>query len=562
MMSYSSRPVYVNPPPLKKHVKIRFTMAQNPKHLLQRMTPPPPTTDTSSENPKISIPIQSSSSSSLRVTRDLPNLSDCHGCGVRINHTDPDDRLQTLGSVWRIVLVCKKCIRYVNSGQACPYCFKDTDDDDSGCLKCSSRCKRLVHKDCISRYENSPPWSFTSSDQRVKSGKFVCIDCWVPSFFRGKSIGVCRKIEKYVSKTQNSTSDFKLRKVVLALKAKDSPSRKSVVAKNALKFVVKKDKNKGLLKTSRISNDDTNLTEVVNDAEFAFQLHRSMNSSPRISRTLCPRNSSYVGGPENVSCKLLDLGQTVSNSAGERLKVYSRTRYRGNVVRTSPETLPCVMVYSRTRLKEKVGQTSSEAPPSVAVYSRTRLKEKVGKDSSDASPCVMVYSRTRLKEKVCQPTSEAPPCVTMNERDPCVDSAHLKAELLTYKRNRLKRKMCKERVGLSGLIKEELDLGDDCRDLSGLKVSQLEGSQHNLHLQDASTLGPLSSGGDNTVQGEFCTNYTVKAESYNTQQDHFLLKYSRKKKRSAPGADVNEESTPDRSIPTNWFVESRSSSNC
>ncbi|KAJ8529856.1 hypothetical protein K7X08_036691 [Anisodus acutangulus] len=174
------------------------------------------------------------------------------------------------------------------------------------------------------------------------------------------------------------------RKVVLALKAKDSTLRKAVVAKNALELVAKKDKNKGLLKSGSVRSDDTNLTEAVNDAEFAFQLHRAMNSSQRISKTLCPMNSSYVADPEilelsNVSCKLLDLGQTVSNYP---------------------------------------------------------------------------------------------------------------AELLTYKRSRLKRKMCKETVGLSDLITEELDL----------RVSQREGSQHNLHLQNVSTLGSLSSGGDNTVQ--------------------------------------------------------------
>lgn len=512
-------------------------------------------------------------------------MSDCHGCRVRINHTDPDDRLQTLDSVWRIVLLCKKCIRRVNSGQTCTYCFQNTDDSD--CSKCRS-CKRRVHKDCVSRYGNSAPWSFSFSEEGVKSGLFVCIDCWVPSFFR-KSIGVCRKIQKDVLKIQNCSSDFKSskkiakdanfeakREVVLALKAKDSTLRKAVVtknamglAKNAAELVAKKDKNKGLLKSSSISSDNTNVTKVVNDAELAFQLHRSMNSSPRISKTLGPMSSSYVGGPEilessNVSCKLLDLGQTLSNSTGERLKVYSRTRYRGKGGQTSSETLPSVMVYSRSRLKEKVGQTS-KTPPCVTVYSRTRLKEKVGKASSDASPCLLVYSRTRLKEKVCQTNSEAPPCVTMNEHGSCIDSACSKAELLTYKRNRLKRKMCKESIGLSDLITEELNLGDDCSDFSACQVSQREGSQHNLHLQDAPPLAPLSSGGDNNVQGEFCTNNTVQAESCNTQQDRFLLKYSRRKKCSEPGSDVHEDTfpqpTPDRIMPTNWFVESRTSSN-
>ncbi|TMW99541.1 hypothetical protein EJD97_002362 [Solanum chilense] len=442
-------------------------MAQNPKHPLKNMTlpllqengqsfrhppprPPPPATATPSKTPLNCVPIQSTNSTSSsssafdqfskRVTRDLPNLSDCHGCGVRINHTDPDDRLLTLDSFWRIVLLCKKCIKCVDSGQTCPYCFKNTDDTD--CSKCRS-CKRQVHKDCVSRYGNSAPWSFCS---RVEGGLFVCIDCWVPNFFK-KSIGDCRKIQKDVLKIQHCSSDFKSsekiakhanlegfrKEVVVGLKAKNSTLQKAVVAKNpmglaksALESVVKKGKSKGKV----VSKD-------VNDAQLAFQLHRSMNSSPRISKTLGPKNSSYVGGPEI---------QTLPSSTGERLKVYSRTKYRGKVGPTSPETPPSVMVYSRTRLKEKVDQTTSETSPRVTVYSRRRLKEEVGKASSDASPCLLVYSRSRFKEKVCQTDSEAPPCVTTNECGSCVDSACSKAELLTYKRNKLKRKTCDEKV--------------------------------------------------------------------------------------------------------------------
>ncbi|KAG5625493.1 hypothetical protein H5410_010711 [Solanum commersonii] len=369
--------------------------------------PPPPATANPSKSPKNCVPIQSTNSTSSsssafdqfskRVTRDLPNLSDCHGCRVHINHTDPDDRLQTLDSFWRIVLLCKKCIRCVNSGQTCAYCFKNTDD--SGCSKCRS-CKRHVHKDCVNRYGNSAPWSFSSSEEGIQKDVLKIQIC-------SSDLISSEKIAKHAN------LEGKRKEVVVGLKAKDSTLRKAVVAKNAmglaksaLESVAKKGKNKG-----KVASKD------VNDAEFAFQLHRSMNSSPRISKTLGPKNSSYVGGPEI---------QTLPNSTGDRLKVYSRTK-----------------------LKEKVGQTSSETSPRVTVYSRRRLKEEVGKASSDASPCLLVYSRTRFKEKVCQTDSEAPPCVTTNERGSCVDSACSKAELLTYKRNRLKRKICKEKVGFT-----------------------------------------------------------------------------------------------------------------
>ncbi|OIT35942.1 PREDICTED: uncharacterized protein LOC109242713 [Nicotiana attenuata] len=574
---------------------------QSFRHPPPRPPPPPPplATASPSTNPKNFAPIHSTNSTSSsssafdqlpkRVTRDLANLSDCHGCRLRINHTDPSDRLQTLDSVWRIVLLCKKCIRSVNSGQTCPYCFNNTADSD--CFKCSS-CKRRVHKDCVIRYGNSAPWSYSSrgleeEEEGVKSEFTVCIDCWVPTFFR-KSIGF---FKKHVLKTQNYTSsDVKSfeeitnfeakRTVVLALEAQYKTLRKAVVAKNAVNnaknknnaselVASKKDKDKVLLKSSSISSDDTNETEVVNDAELAFQLHRAMNSSPRTSRTLCPTNSSYVDTPEmlessNVSRKLLELGQTLSNDPGERLKVYSRTRLKGKVGQTSSETQPCVIVYSRTRLKGKAGRTISETLPCVMVYSRTRLKGKVGQTTSDGPPCVMVYSRTRLKEKVGQTSSEAPPRVTMKEHGSSVDSDCSKPELLTYKRSRLKRKMCEERVGLSDLIKAEHNLGDDCRDFCGLRVSQREGSQHNLHLQDSITLCPLSFDGDNTV-GEICAKNTTQAESCIAQEDRCLLKYSKRKKCSEPVSDVHEDTfphpTPDPGIPTNWSVESRTSSN-
>ena len=63
------------------------------------------------------------------------------------------------------------------------------------------------------------------------------------------------------------------------------------LAKNALNLGAKKDKNKGSMKNSSINNDNYNVTKVVNDVELTFQLRRSMNNLPRISKKFRPYKS-------------------------------------------------------------------------------------------------------------------------------------------------------------------------------------------------------------------------------------------------------------------------------
>ncbi|CAK9143403.1 unnamed protein product [Ilex paraguariensis] len=109
-----------------------------------------------------------------RKTRELPNLSDCHGCGLRIDNSNPKERLRTLDSVWRIVLLCKKCIKLVNSRQTCPYCFKEIPGKETDYFQCGD-CEHRIHRDCVVKFGGFAPWSYCSESEFS-----VCVDCWVP----------------------------------------------------------------------------------------------------------------------------------------------------------------------------------------------------------------------------------------------------------------------------------------------------------------------------------------------------------------------------------------------
>ncbi|CAA0831047.1 Unknown protein [Striga hermonthica] len=190
-------------------------------------------------------------------TRDQPNYSNCHCCGHRINSTNPRDRLQPLNSVWRIVLLCRKCRRNVHSGQTCPYCFRETGN--SGEFFTCSACERIIHGDCVNNYGNCAPWCYSGGGLE---GFSVCIDCWVPELLKN-SVMVCRRSENSGRLKENGKEHETEKKV--------PPSRAKVGKKNV--------EDSESLETNNLSCGGT--LEVVDDAKLAIQLHRAINSSPR-----------------------------------------------------------------------------------------------------------------------------------------------------------------------------------------------------------------------------------------------------------------------------------------
>lgn len=191
-----------------------------------------------------------------------------------MNFANPSDRLRILGSAWRVVLLCKECVKCVQLGQVCSYCF----DTVSGfqCFKCGS-CDRLVHKECVVKYGGCPPWSYCPVDVRFE----VCVDCWVPNSVRskGKGVGSYEVLEDCVRDAECVAG----KKFEVSVKAKEDAMRKRDVAKKAVEFA------NGVV-------EGVKERDGLEDGELALQLHRAMNSSPRIARSFGPVNYSCLGG--------------------------------------------------------------------------------------------------------------------------------------------------------------------------------------------------------------------------------------------------------------------------
>uniref|UniRef100_A0A5B7B6X7 Uncharacterized protein n=1 Tax=Davidia involucrata TaxID=16924 RepID=A0A5B7B6X7_DAVIN len=283
---------------------------------------PKPNQGSAAASSESALSSDSSSDRFRKKTRDLPNLSDCHSCGLRINNTNPNGKLQTLDSVWRITLLCKKCIKRVQSAELCSYCFSETAEND--CYRCPD-CERCVHKDCVVKYRCFPPWSYCCSE----SGFLVCVDCWVPKLL-ANSNKVCkrRRNKQVVSKPclagdsrvpVNGGGHKSLEDVVkdancvveekIAVMANENALRKAVVVKRAVELtngaldLVAKKGEKGVKNNCSVSSSSaSSTTTVVDDAELAFQLHRAMNSSPRISKKSCSINSSCLAVPKIWDC--------------------------------------------------------------------------------------------------------------------------------------------------------------------------------------------------------------------------------------------------------------------
>ncbi|KAJ6976617.1 hypothetical protein NC653_028696 [Populus alba x Populus x berolinensis] len=224
-------------------------------------------------------------SNEAKKTRDQPNLTECQSCGLRISS---HKRLEILYSEWRIILLCTKCFNLVESSRICSYCFRQSSDKTK-CFRCC-QCKRVVHKSCFAKRKAVTPWSYSSCDG---GGDFsVCIDCWVPNSVASKRGGVCRDSKRnsgrVLGRSLEDANCVVQEKVEAAVRARDLAVRKALeerneadVARKALDMVA----NNGFIK----ENND------VDDFELAFQLHRAINSSPRISSNLCLVNSSCLG---------------------------------------------------------------------------------------------------------------------------------------------------------------------------------------------------------------------------------------------------------------------------
>ncbi|XWS68336.1 hypothetical protein CRYUN_Cryun04dG0081600 [Craigia yunnanensis] len=314
----------------------------------------------------------------LKKTRDLPNLTECQACGSRADNGNSKNRIQTLYSEWRIVLLCPRCYLRVDSYQICSYCFKEATDD---CFSCG-QCKRSLHKTCFLNYKSVPPWSYS-----VCGSEFtVCIDCWVPKHIARKR-GILRRNRKAknssILETRDGGGDKLLedvvkdvncamgKKVEAAVKAREKAVKKAVVAKGAVELA-------------------NNAFEECGDAELAFRLHRAMNSSPRISknRILCDQNGLEP---------LIAGSRAFSHSKPAEI-VYARRRKKPmEIVYARRRKKPAEIVYAQCRKKPiEIVYARRRNKPSEIVYARHRNKpHEIVYVRHGNKPRELVYKRRR-----------------------------------------------------------------------------------------------------------------------------------------------------------------------
>ncbi|KAL2342133.1 hypothetical protein Fmac_010073 [Flemingia macrophylla] len=259
----------------------------------------------SPENPSGSVPPQ-------KKTRDLPNLTECHACGFKVDVCTGRNRLRPLYSEWRVVLLCNKCFSSVQSSKMCSYCFSEASPQSFRC----NQCGHSVHESCFLKHRNAAPWSYACAGNEFS----VCVDCWIP-----KHVAISRRrkaklkggengrvmLEKGNSRVFQSIEDTKRavveEKVEVAARAREGAKKKDLVANNALISVANREE------PSKID-----AFKVLDGSELTFELHPHLNSLPRVSKSCCILNTSYLelGTPKRGNSSVGSSSKT-SNSGND-----------------------------------------------------------------------------------------------------------------------------------------------------------------------------------------------------------------------------------------------------
>ncbi|XP_061364581.1 uncharacterized protein LOC133308009 [Gastrolobium bilobum] len=312
--------------PIISYLKSKGSFSSPAMELLQpeKRTEANPQTPESSENPSDSDPL----CPPQKKTRDLPNLTECHACGFKVDVCNGKKGLRTLYSEWRVVLLCNKCFSSVQSSKICSYCFSDTSPES---LRCA-QCRHSVHESCFLKYKDAAPWSYACLGSEFS----VCVDCWIPkplaiSRARRRRVksGMIKKKEGRVMLAKGSSRVFGGRqlvrsmedvvkdaniavekKVEAAARAREEAIKKAVVARravelanNALSLV----ENRGVSSLNLPPKIDA--VKLVDGSELTIELHPHLNNSPRISKSCCLLNTSYLDTPKrwasgvDSSCK-------------------------------------------------------------------------------------------------------------------------------------------------------------------------------------------------------------------------------------------------------------------
>lgn len=440
-------------------------------------------------------------------TRDQPNLSDCHCCGRRIIHSNPKDRLQPLDSVWRIVLLCRKCRRSVCSGQTCPYCFQATGNSGEFCT--CKVCQRKIHKDCVRDYGKCKPWCYLGGETE---GFKVCVDCWVPELLKN-SVQVLGRSEnrdglkdkgegKDLSENGKCEADKKVKKVA---KAKEQVSRRAKGAIDEVDLVnggsdlvAKNDRDSSKAANSSCSGE----TEVVDDAELAIQLHRVINSSPRILRGKTLGGSSDLDAPSSrnwkgLSYKRSGLGKRCSED--RMLEVRANSAENGRMNDSSLGLIP----YKRDR-KRKLWQLENE---------NTEISESTLIQQAELKNLHSDEARVKWSLKSGDDTSEPSEdsiYADVGRSNSSIDGGRIGLELIrSYKRKKFRKNVCQ----LNGLVGVSGDTNSCGNHGVAFKPECCQSDNANVY-----TSSLVKSGTKEILQGG----------SSDTERDRYQLKYVRR----------------------------------
>ncbi|KAJ9538139.1 hypothetical protein OSB04_030872 [Centaurea solstitialis] len=477
------------------------------------LTDPNPKESFFTESPESTVSSDSSSDRFEKKTRELPNLSDCHGCGMRINYTNPRERLQPLESMWRVVLLCKRCSKRVKSSELCPYCFTAVVDGED-CFDCRD-CRHSIHRECVAKH--GPGLGF-----------LVCVDCWVPDAVANSIRARKRKCRRKNRESCERAADLPPESRVSVLETNgtqlsgEEVERKAVVAKKAVELA------KGMLSVvASRKTPSSPQKKVVDDVELAYMLHRAINSSPRTSRYAC-LVGSYSREDAPITC-------------------YSRRRGRkkSSLMNSSSSDVPLIF-YSRRRFRKGgMRNLGSDAP--LLCYSR-----KGGKRNSALGVPLVCYSRRRSGSRVCSHVRECELICKPSER---IDK-DVSTSSAAYAENNLNGKECKESDG-ERFSKEESHryllkyrrVGKGTpRPSVFVKDPDCGSCMDSANLNTKSMSDPMSYGNGNECH-EIC-------EKCNETANRFLLKYKRSV-RSNPkfSCKIKEFSRP---LSSNHSLESTS----
>ncbi|KAM4088248.1 hypothetical protein ACB094_07G056600 [Castanea mollissima] len=393
------------PPKIKD--KNQSLLPKNGKKPLSSSSSPSTSSSSSSisPNPNDTVPVPK------KITRDLPNLSECHACGFRTDTANPNprrQRLQTLRSEWRIVLLCNKCFLRVNSSHICSYCFLQADHSSFRCRLCNRR----VHSHCFHNNRHVAPWSYASSDEFS-----VCVDCWVPkpiarsrsrsrsqsqNNFNGNSDESSRVLPdlnslKSLQDAANDASSVAKNKTEVAVKAREEAVRKALLARKAVEFA-----NGALdLVASDANNKEEEDGVFIDDVELAFRLHRVMNSSPRISSNFCSLNTSCLA--------IIPRSAASGNpSVCGKLQLCSDNKLCENPDKSVSEPSVCVRENSNgddTTMDSANLSSGNECKPSSTTTTTTAPKDRYRFKYCRYKPATVPKDRYRIKYCRCKPAT-------------------------------------------------------------------------------------------------------------------------------------------------------------